>query len=158
MRIYVLRHAHADPAGPHRPDADRTLSIRGEAWARRLAKDFAAGIFGPPPARILASPARRTLQTAEAIATELAAPLTPDTRLGLRAELEDLVQLARELACGLDRSPALLVGHNPTVSEAAVFWCRGFSPPPEPFEPGHGMAFDANNDAGHPWRPASRVL
>lgn len=157
MRIYVLRHAHAEPAGHHQPDADRTLSVRGEAWARRVAKDFAAGRFGPAPTLIFSSPARRTMQTAEKIANELAVPITPDARLGLRAELEDLIHLANELLRAPDRGPALLVGHNPTVSDAAAFWCRGLAPPPEPFAPGHGMAFDANNDAGHPWRPASRV-
>ncbi len=61
LRLYLVRHAHVDYAGP--VEADHPLSLTGEAQAGRL-----VGCFRDVPLdRILSSPLRRAAQTVAAL-------------------------------------------------------------------------------------------
>jgi len=117
-RIYLLRHAEAQPPGnaPDR-DIDRSLSDRGHRDAARVGRH--AAVCGWEPDRILCSEAVRARQTAEALAAAWARapPIEADPALyqaGAQGLLEYLRSLPETEAC------VLLVGHNPSVQEVAV--------------------------------------
>jgi phosphohistidine phosphatase len=110
VRLYLCRHAHADPG---EPDEERPLSPRGEAQAAALAASLAAA--DEPPVLTLSSPLLRARQTAEAIARATGAGLRSDDRLAPGATLESL----RDAVAGLD-GPIAIVGHQPDCSELAL--------------------------------------
>ncbi len=124
--LLIMRHGKSD-WHQDRPDFDRPLNRRGERDARAMGEWLAGQ--SPRPARILASPARRARQTAEAVAAALA---LPPAALACRDALylADRATLLRELSPALAESdtPLLLVGHNPGLDEL-VAWLAP-SPPP----------------------------
>jgi phosphohistidine phosphatase len=116
-RLTLMRHGDAQWKDPEVADFARPLNRRGiaeaEAMARRLAE------LALIPDLIIASPARRTQQTAEIVARELA--------LGSRniryeeplylAGARDILKQAQAIG---PRVPHLMIiGHNPGVSELA---------------------------------------
>lgn len=62
-RLHFLRHAAAETGAPGQRDADRRLTDEGQEQARRVASRLTS-----PYELVLASPARRAVQTAELIA------------------------------------------------------------------------------------------
>jgi phosphohistidine phosphatase len=117
MRFIIVRHAHAESPDHRGTDFERPLTERGLAEARSTARAIAAS--GHRPTLLLASPARRTRQTAEILAGEFQLPAqalrfvdslynasagTLETELRKAAMPEGLV---------------LLVAHNPGVSDLA---------------------------------------
>jgi phosphohistidine phosphatase len=124
-RLIVVRHAKAAKTGPRGGDFERPLAPRGEedavAMGRRIARREAH------PAAIVTSPAERALATAKLIARELDFPWD-EIRSAKTAYLADagkLLDLVREID---DRAQvALLVGHNPGISELASGLVRAFS-------------------------------
>jgi phosphohistidine phosphatase len=117
-QVILVRHAHAEWPDYDGRDFDRPLTTRGEADAHAAGRAIhAAGIS---PALVLASPARRTRQTAQILGEELG--LAPDA---LRF-VDSLYNAAgATLATVLRRHAAnaggivMLVAHNPGVSDAA---------------------------------------
>jgi len=103
MHLVLWRHAEAADGVP---DMNRPLTAKGKKQARQVAEWLSARL--PKHTRILVSPARRALQTAEAltdefdIVNELAPGATPAALIA---------------ASGWpDRNGAvLLVGHQPTL-------------------------------------------
>jgi phosphohistidine phosphatase len=123
-RLIIVRHAKAEKVAPRGGDADRPLAPRGEDDAtemgRRLARSKAH------PEAMVASPAARTLATARIIARELDFPWKEirAEKSAYLATAGTLLDLVRELD---DRAEtALLVGHNPGVSELAHALARAF--------------------------------
>jgi phosphohistidine phosphatase len=110
VRLYLCRHAHADPG---EPDASRPLSPRGESQAAALADSLAGA--DEPPVLILSSPLLRAHRTAEAIEETTGAELRSDDRLAPGATVDSL----RDAVAGLD-GPIALVGHQPDCSEIAL--------------------------------------
>jgi phosphohistidine phosphatase len=110
VRLYLCRHAHADPGDP---DELRGLSAQGEAQAVALAESLAAEV--DPPALVLSSPLLRARQTANAIVRATGAELRSDDRLAPGATLDSL----RE-AIGSADGPVAIVGHQPDCSEIAL--------------------------------------
>jgi phosphohistidine phosphatase len=115
-RLSLFRHAQARSQFGV-ADIDRPLTQRGieeaAAMARRMAEE------GLQPDLILASTARRTLETAEILAAELALPaarIQADRGLYL-AEPEALLERIR-ITAG-DVKHLMLVGHNPGLSDFA---------------------------------------
>jgi phosphohistidine phosphatase len=115
--VVLVRHAHAEwPAYTGR-DFDRPLTPQGLGDARNTAA--AIRDAGHRPALLLTSPARRTRETAEIIATTLG---VPDTAI---RNVDALYNASRttldaELRQALTAAPAvLLVAHNPGISELA---------------------------------------
>ena len=124
-RLLIVRHAKAEKAAPRGGDFDRPLAPRGETDAvemgRRLARDKTH------PDAIITSPAARALATARHIARELDFPWD-EIRTVKSIYLADggtLLEVVRKLD---DRAEiALIVGHNPGVSELARSLVRDFA-------------------------------
>ena len=106
MRLFLVRHAHADPG---EPDALRPLSERGREEARALAERLNAA----EPELVLTSPLLRARETAVAIATATGAELRIDERLAPGATAEDVLAVA-------DGGTVVIVGHQPDCSEIAL--------------------------------------
>ena len=108
MDLVLWRHAEAYDAGEQGDDLARALTPRGEKQAARMAAWLDRQL--PEGVRVLASPARRTEQTAMAL----------DRRYKLRAELAPGAAAADvlELVGWPDgKSTVLLVGHQPTLGQ-----------------------------------------
>lgn len=129
-QVLLVRHAHAEEPRFDGTDFDRPLSPRGEQDALRTAQAIRAKSL--VPTLILASPARRTRQTAEIIARELGTPVggmqfVESLYNGSSAVLETELRQAAVRVDGL----LLLVAHNPGISQLA----RGLSPGTPSFSP-----------------------
>ena len=109
MDLILWRHAEAEEAGPGMSDLERALTPRGEKQAARMAAWLDRQL--PEGARVLASPARRTEQTALALGRKykLRDELCPD------ASVDDLLTVTQWPA---SKVPMLVVGHQPTLGQA----------------------------------------
>ncbi|HKU85497.1 MAG TPA: histidine phosphatase family protein [Casimicrobiaceae bacterium] len=108
MDLILWRHCDAE-AGV--PDELRTLTSRGRADAARMAQWLRGGL--PPDCRIVASPAVRARQTAEALGLlfETKSELMPG------ASVFDVLRVAD----GTEAVAAtLIVGHEPTLGRVAA--------------------------------------
>lgn len=116
MDLILWRHADAhllSPDEPHGPQADlaRLLTPKGERQAARMAHWLNQRL--PESTRVLASPARRAQQTAQALERpfETAGALAPEGRV------DALLEAARwPEAAGT----VLVVGHQPTLGRVAA--------------------------------------
>lgn len=109
MKIYLMRHAHADFGSP---DAERPLSAKGQRIAASMAR-FINGNKTFSIGEIWSSPYLRARQTAEpfqAIRGE-SAPLKLTSALLPEADPREILGEMRRVSC-----PTLLVGHNPHLS------------------------------------------
>lgn len=123
MDLILWRHAEAmelREGGEIQDDMDRPLTSKGERQAQRMAgwlnRHLTAGT------RILASPAKRTQQTAQALDRRFKTlpALAPD------GTVEGLLAAARWPA---SREPVLVVGHQPTLGMAAGYLLTGRAQP-----------------------------
>jgi phosphohistidine phosphatase len=133
MDLILWRHAEALDGSDPGDDLARPLTAKGERQAARVAAWLNLQL--PAGARVLASPARRTQQTAAALDRKVktVTELAPD------GNVEGLLHAARWPDA---REPMLVVGHQPTlglaaayllaaqpqawaVRKAAVWWLRG---------------------------------
>ena len=116
-RLILLRHAKSD--WPDVPDRDRPLAKRGRRDAPRIGRWLHD--HGYLPDVVICSPARRTEQTWELVAPELAG--APSVRFEPRAYAASaltLRSLLQELP-GRYRA-ALLIAHNPGLSNWPRAW------------------------------------
>jgi phosphohistidine phosphatase len=114
-RLTLMRHGDARWKDPGLPDLERPLSRRGTAAAEAMARRLLE--LELIPDLMLASPARRTRQTAEIVARELSIParrVLHDERLYLAAA-GDLLQVVQ--STGPRIAHLLMIAHNPGVSE-----------------------------------------
>ena len=79
MRLLLARHGHATSGPDHRWTRDDPLTAVGLAQAEELAAHVAG--LRRPPDRIIASPATRARETAEACGRLLGLPVLEDERL-----------------------------------------------------------------------------
>ncbi len=114
-RLILLRHAKSD--WPDVPDEDRPLAKRGRRDAPVIGRWLRD--HGYVPDAVVCSVARRTRQTWELVAPELGgSPSVTFEPRAYAASAVTLLYLARELPT---RSRvALLIGHNPAISELAT--------------------------------------
>ena len=128
LDLYILRHGIAVDADAQSPsDFDRALTPEGEKKVRCIAK--AIRTMGLSFDLILSSPYVRARETAEIVATTLAA----HKKLALRDSLgveENPRELIAELT-GLTPAPEslLLVGHEPFLSTLVSFLITGTAKP-----------------------------
>uniref|UniRef100_UPI0035B2E882 SixA phosphatase family protein n=1 Tax=Hylemonella sp. TaxID=2066020 RepID=UPI0035B2E882 len=132
MDLVLWRHAEAHEAQPGEDDLARALTPRGEKQAARMAGWLDRQL--PEGTRILVSPARRTVQTAQALGRKykLREELSPN------ASVDQLLQLVQ---WPQGKGMILLVGHQPvlgqtiarllsihgsecSVKKCAVWWLR----------------------------------
>jgi phosphohistidine phosphatase len=114
--LTLLRHAKSGWDDPATRDFDRPLNSRGRRAARAVGREMRAqGLaFG----LVLASPARRVIETLEEVEAAYG-PLGAeyDQRLYL-ASTATLLEIVRAAPHGVER--LLLVGHNPGLEELAL--------------------------------------
>jgi phosphohistidine phosphatase len=113
MELILWRHAEAAPGDP---DAARPLTDHGRAQAERVARWLAPRL--PRKLRTIVSPARRAQETARALggSFETVEALAPGS---------DATALLGA-ACWPDADrPVLVVGHQPTLGEAAARLLEG---------------------------------
>ncbi|CAM5782910.1 phosphohistidine phosphatase SixA [Ottowia pentelensis] len=111
MDLILWRHGEAEESVDGDDDLQRPLTPRGQRQAKRMAEWLDRQL--PDGLRVLASPAVRAQQTAQALGRkfklrdELAPVATPDDLLAL-------VQWPR------GRGTVLVVGHQPVLGQAAA--------------------------------------
>ena len=113
MDLILWRHAEAEDGAP---DAKRKLTARGRKQAKQVARWLARRL--PAGARVLASPAVRTVQTAEA----LGRPFAQLDRLGTGAGAAGLLGAVGWPHAG---GTVVVVGHQPTLGRAAALLLTG---------------------------------
>ena len=98
MTLYVVRHAHAGRRSNWTGD-DRTrpLSDRGELQAKGIAAAVEGSDSAKSTPRILASPARRCVQTMEPLALQLGGEVVEDARLFEGAGRSEIASLLDEV-------------------------------------------------------------
>jgi phosphohistidine phosphatase len=114
--LTLLRHAKSGWDDPALPDFDRALNPRGRRAARTVAREMRR--LGLGFDQVVASPARRVVETLEEVAA-VSGPLAADydRRLYLAAP-ETILDIARET---LDEAGRLLVvGHNPGLEQLTL--------------------------------------
>ena len=117
MDLLLWRHAEAEDSIP---DAKRKLTPRGEKQARQMAAWIRQ--HAPQNLRVIASPAVRCQQTAQA----LERPFDTDPRLGTGSDVADLLAAAGWPDGGHGQCRAvLIVGHQPTLGRAAALLLGG---------------------------------
>jgi phosphohistidine phosphatase len=116
MDLILWRHAEAEDAYPGLSDLERALTAKGQKQARRMGQWLDSQL--PDSCRILASPAVRTLQTAEALGRKykIHADLAPG------ADPDDILKAANWPA---GKDSVLIVGHQPTLGLAASLLMTG---------------------------------
>ena len=125
MWVTVWRHGES---GPGIPDRERTLTPRGEASVSSAVAVYAASLADrgiAPVTDIVASPWRRTEQTAALLGAVLGLEPGSDPRLAPGTSVSAIAGL-------LEQHPAhvLMVGHQPTVSELLWYWLDSTQLPP----------------------------
>ena len=117
MDLLLWRHAEAEDGIP---DAKRKLTPRGEKQARQMAAWIRQ--HAPQNLRVIASPAVRCQQTAQA----LERPFDTDPRLGTGSDVADLLAAAGWPDGGSGKSRTVLViGHQPTLGRTAALLLSG---------------------------------
>ncbi len=118
--LTLLRHAKSGWDDPVSRDFDRPLNPRGRRAARTVAREMKAQ--GLAFDRVLASPARRVMETLEEVAAGYGA-IQPDydQRLYL-ASTATLLEIVQAIPDEIER--LLLVGHNPGLEELALCLSR----------------------------------
>lgn len=108
MDLILWRHAEAAEASSGQSDMARALTSRGEKQAARMAAWLDRQL--PESARIWASPARRTEQTAMALGRKfkISPLLAPDSTV---EKLLELVQWPDAKGC------VMVVGHQPLLGQ-----------------------------------------
>jgi phosphohistidine phosphatase len=121
MRLYLVRHADAEPG---EPDELRPLTAHGRQQARELGAQLAAE--GATGAAVVTSPLLRARETAEEIARALGTTAQPDERLAPGATADSVRETAAEHA---DNAAIVAVGHQPDCGRIAAELTSGPEPP-----------------------------
>jgi phosphohistidine phosphatase len=120
----VLRHGTAEPFAP--TDQERHLADRGRDEARVAGERLRS--LGVVPDHVVVTPAVRTRETWQEVASVLGSELQPVVeRSGYGASLEVLVDALRTLPA--DAATVLFVGHNPVAAHLCHFLDDGSGDP-----------------------------
>jgi phosphohistidine phosphatase len=116
MDLILWRHAEAVEHDADVPDLERPLTARGERQAARMAAWLNRQL--PATTRVLASPAKRTQQTAQALERKFrtVAAIAPD------ATAQAVLDAARWPTA---KEPVLVIGHQPTLGLVASLLLTG---------------------------------
>ena len=113
MDLILWRHADAQEGSP---DLSRPLTDKGHKQAARMAAWLAPRL--PKDTRILASPAVRAYQTADALGLDY--EIAPEIAPGA-----DAVQVLAAAGWPDAKGTVLVVGHQPALGEAASLLLHG---------------------------------
>jgi len=109
MELILWRHAEAEDGFP---DADRKLTAKGLDQARRMSDWLKSRL--PENTLVIASPARRTQQTAMA----LGADFITNNEIGPGASVKSILTAANWPNA---QGAVVIVGHQPTLGEVASY-------------------------------------
>ena len=123
-RLVLIRHAKSSWNNPGLRDFDRPLNKRGKVDAPEMGRRLALRSLMPD--RLLSSPAKRAIRTAEIIAGAIGFPAGRISRMDrlYGAGVTDLLDILRELNDGDDI--VYLVGHNPGLTDLINSICSDF--------------------------------
>lgn len=113
MRLYILRHAEAEEAGPGVEDGARHLTEKGKERMSEAAKGLRR--LGVAFATILTSPLTRAAETAATVSAAYANEPPPQVLAELGSGCAP-AQLATALAPYMRRGDLMIVGHEPQLS------------------------------------------
>lgn len=113
MELILWRHAEAEAGAP---DAERRLTPKGVKQAKRMAAWLRERL--PDGAVVLTSPARRAQETARALREDAATRDALGTSAGAAA-------LLKAAGWPKGRGTVVVVGHQPTLGEAAALALAG---------------------------------
>ena len=113
MELILWRHADAEQGSD---DKERKLSAKGEKQAKRAAAWLRDRL--PEDVIVLTSPARRAMQTAEALTRRFRIV----SRLGMGASAGEILAAA---AWPAGAGAVVVVGHQPTLGRAAALVLTG---------------------------------
>jgi len=113
MDLILWRHAEAEEGGP---DLSRTLTSKGRKQAARVADWLQQRL--PAKFALLASPAARAQQTAEALGTKIKTV----ERLAPGAGVADILEAA---GWPDHKGTVVLVGHQPDLGNAVAYLLSG---------------------------------
>lgn len=136
--LWLLRHAKSDWNSSVSKDFDRPLNPRGRRDAPRMGRWMARQ--GLIPDHVVASPARRSRETAEAICEGLGLEVGGirwEPRL-YEANVSDLLAVLR--SCPEMARRVLLVGHNPGLEALLLSLCGPLSSPGKKLLPTAALA------------------
>ncbi len=129
MELILFRHGHAEERGSREKDDDRELTDKGRDIVRRVAKSLKCFLPKRHTIYIWTSPLIRARQTAEIVANVL--EIRRVTELPAIAS-GDLTMLSEELAKLGTGTCAIIIGHEPYLSE----WSEQISGVVLPFKKG----------------------
>jgi len=118
--LILIRHAKSSWEHEGLADYERPLNRRGERDAPRMGRRLAER--GVRADRIITSPARRALLTAEMIADEIGYPgdeIVCDERLYM-GDVDDILEVIEEVEGHVDR--LMLFGHNPGLTDMVNYF------------------------------------
>jgi phosphohistidine phosphatase len=121
MRLYLVRHADAEPG---QPDELRPLTAHGRRQARDVGARLAAE--GASGAAVVTSPLLRARETAEEIARALGTTAAPDERLAPGATADAVREAAADHG---SNATVIAVGHQPDCGRIAAELTGGPEPP-----------------------------
>ena len=113
MNLILWRHAEAEDGIP---DNTRPLTPKGKKQADKMAAFLR--VILPQDTRVLASPAKRTRQTAQAFTSHF----TVEAKIGTGASAEDILRAANWPG---EEDSVLIVGHQPALGETAALLMTG---------------------------------
>ena len=123
-KLVLIRHAKSSWKNPGLRDFDRPLNKRGKADAPEMGRRLALRSLMPD--RLLSSPAKRAIRTAEIIAGAIGFPAGRISRMDrlYGAGVAELIGILQ----GLDDADetAYLVGHNPGLTDLINSTCSDF--------------------------------
>lgn len=113
MDLILWRHAEAENGVP---DASRKLTAKGEVQAQLMGKWLKSNL--PEKYRVLASPTRRTQQTAQALTKsfETVNAIVPGA---------DAISVLAAAGWPDAKGTVVVVGHQPTLARVAAFLLSG---------------------------------
>lgn len=116
MELILWRHADAEDGAPGKPDDERCLTAKGEKQAQRMAAWLEKRL--PRDARVMASPARRAQQTAQALTRRY------ETRreIGTASDARSVLKAA---GWPDGEDTVVVVGHQPTLGQVAALALTG---------------------------------
>lgn len=113
MFLYLMRHANAGTVREN-PELDNKRGLIKEGKEQCILMARVLGALKAPIDVIIASPLKRSRQTAQLVGTELGyeAQVEVSLALGLNASFTEFQALLAKYA---DRDGVLIVGHNPNI-------------------------------------------
>lgn len=152
MDLIFLRHAKAEDRLPELLDEDRALTPQGQKQARAIAKGLSQFLKKAKKIEIWTSHAKRSKQTAAAVAKTLAGAKEQEYQAIYNGRLDELT--AAWSASTADA--IIIVGHEPYLS----IWAKQLAEASLQFKKGAaaGFSLQSPDSAALKWYAAPKVL